>query len=97
MIDLYVSWPAVSHSDSFIFFWIMVWGFCDFRGGVGRPITSFSCLTASLLLLLLLLSCVELAGSAEEGEGSEGMFKLLEAGGPTGTMREPNSTPMVTS
>src|SRR5690242_6957248 len=61
---LYVSWPAVSQSDSFMCFW---------------------------------------AGSFFEGEGggeaADGllMLRAWEAGGPTGTMRDPNSTPMVTS
>lgn len=50
----------------------------------------------------------EVSGRARSGEGlvDDGMLKeglsasnpkLLEAGGPTGTMRDPNSTPIVTS
>jgi hypothetical protein len=64
---LYVSWPAVSHSESFMCFWSSSFTFegADDAGA------------ASLVGLLMLNEC--------------------EAGGPTGTMRDPNSTPMVTS
>jgi hypothetical protein len=63
---LYVSWPAVSHNESFM---------C-FCGG-----------------------CFDDAGACAGAEDFVGLFMLSswEAGGPTGTMREPNSTPIVTS
>jgi hypothetical protein len=63
---LYVSWPAVSHNDSFM---------------------CFCC------------CCCCFAGCCACDEGFEGLLMLSsrDAGGPTGTMRDPNSTPMVTS
>jgi hypothetical protein len=64
---LYVSWPAVSHNDSF-----MCFCGCCFDESLGA------------------CACgVDLAGLL--------MLSSREAGGPTGTMREPNSTPIVTS
>ena len=67
VIDLYVSWPAVSHNDSFM---------------------CFCC--ASFLLVSL--------GDLDFG-AELGLLMLYSklAGGPTGTMRLPNSTPIVTS
>jgi hypothetical protein len=65
-MDLYVSWPAVSHNDSFICFWL--------------------CESA--------LSDDSVGGASADGSLT---LRANEAGGPTGTMRLPNSTPIVTS
>lgn len=67
MMLLYVSCPAVSHSDSFMCFCSC---FC-FEGDTGAG------------------ACEVLAGLL--------ILRAYEAGGPTGTMRDPNSTPIVTS
>lgn len=55
------------------------------RGGSGRPSD---------------LGTVEDESGSEDGEEDDGAGRKVEGllcGGPTGTMREPNSTPMVTS
>jgi hypothetical protein len=76
VIDLYVSCPAVSHSDSFI---------CFCSG-------SFATLPLAPLV-------VGEVGGATVSLAEVGLLILYcrLAGGPTGTIREPNSTPMVTS
>ena len=103
MIDLYVSWPAVSQRDNFIRFWTGAgpsWGFL--RGGVGRPPglppgmaaeeegMVESSVEASPSLVLLRLRLLFMWPSSSNPSSSE-------AGGPTGTILDPNSTPMVTS
>lgn len=77
----------MSQRESFIFF-------CDrspsgFRGGLGRPEATDSW-DATIAL------AVE-DDRAEESETSESTPRLFDAGGPTGTIRDPNSTPIVTS
>lgn len=82
-MDLYVSWPAVSQSESFMYF--CSGSFC-------------ACCCPALPLGLLfgasLGDCV--MGAASPPAGLFILYSRL-AGGPTGTIREPNSTPIVTS
>lgn len=60
-------------------------GVCGLRGGLGRPVLE--------LVVSSSLGGLGLFGS----EASSSMPNSSEAGGPTGTIREPNSTPIVTS
>lgn len=82
VMDLYVSCPAVSQSDSFMYF-------CS---------GSLDCAGCPLPLLLLFGASFgeDVTGSDEVPAGLLMLYSKL-AGGPTGTMRDPNSTPMVTS
>ena len=61
---------------------LLGFGHVAWGGGPGREVERF------------LWSCAVWEADVEEGLL---MFRDREAGGPTGTMREPNSTPIVTS
>lgn len=82
VMDLYVSCPAVSQRDSFMYF-------CS--GSLGA-----CCPALPLVLLLGASFCCCASGAGLPPAGLLMLYSRL-AGGPTGTMRDPNSTPMVTS
>lgn len=93
VIDLYVSCPAVSHRDSFIFFCSDTATAAGFLGGSGRlGMPDDSCVDPSAS-----------RGDDVEGDSSrsagllDSMRRRVDAGGPTGKTHDPNSTPMVTS
>ena len=79
-MDLYVSCPAVSQRESFMWrcgvsFLLFATSFEDFLFGGGGVVVE------------------------EDEDDVAGLLMLYSrlAGGPTGTIRDPNSTPMVTS
>ena len=71
--------------------------FCDGAPLSGLLFADFSALTAlGVEGALVLVGLLEGVGDFEVVLGLL-MLREREAGGPTGTMREPNSTPIVTS
>jgi hypothetical protein len=82
VMDLYCSCPAVSQSCNFK---------CFCSGSLGA-----CCWPVLPLLFPLGASCAGVVGGGWLPAGLLILYSRL-AGGPTGTMRDPNSTPMVTS
>lgn len=94
-----LSCPAVSHSDNFMCFWGIS---TSLRRGWGSPSGAVAVVEEEgrddvddvvAALLLLSFSLLLLAAKAAK----VALLPALLCGGPTGTMRDPNSTPMVTS